>query len=171
MFSRISFHYHLFQNLLFLFSLFSAAFLISSLTFSQKLKCFFISCAYSPSAGGSTFDYVACLSFAFFFQCCCPALNSWWATCCRTVSLWGIMHTSVPLTFPEDQLPHVYHIAQLFPAAFSLKSSAWFQVCQTTFHLKCAFCTLVTLVSFLLLGYSYFCALMHVVPMFGAIFL
>lgn len=107
-----------------------------------------------------------CMSLFYFLQCRRSG-----------TTLGGLSH--VRLSPPEELctlLPHSpspkttffksITSLNLFPVVFCWNSSAWFQVSQTIFHLMYAFCTLVTLVSFLTLGCSYFCAFNHVVPFF-----
>lgn len=160
MFSRILSCYHLFQDCSSIFSPFFAAFLMIShiLPETQMLLDLLL-----PLTKYSRFHlWKYCMSVSYFLFSVVPSrYSSWWAAWCQTVSFWGIMHTSAPFTFPVSITS-----PNLFPMVFCLNSSAWFQVSQTTFHLKYAFCTLVTLVCFLLLGYSYFYAFNHMVPVF-----
>lgn len=112
------------------------------------------------------------MSLFYFLQCCHSG-----------ITLGGLSHVGlshVRLSPPEELctlLPHSpspkitffksITSLNLFPVVFCRNSSAWFQVSQTMFYLIYAFCTLVTLVSFLTLGCSYFCAFKHVVPFFS----
>lgn len=145
----------------------SCHFLNLSLTFSKKLKCFLIACVHSLSRF-HLWKY--CLSFFYFLQCCHSG-----------ITLGGLSH--VRLSPPEELctlLPHSLSpkttffksvtSLNLFPVVFCW-NSAWFHVSQTIFHLIYAFCALVTLVCFLTLGCSYFCAFIHVAPFFQAPFI
>lgn len=140
MFSRILSCYHLFQDCSSIFSPFFAAFLMISHILSETQMLLDLLLPLTKYSRFHLWKY--CMSVFYFLSSVVPSrYNSWWAAWCQTVSFWGIMLTSAPfIPSPCLSLHRTY-----FPWF-----SAWTPLLgfksQTTFHLKYAFSTLVTLV-------------------------
>lgn len=161
MFSRILSCFHFF-HVPFIFCLFFATFLIYLSHILQETKMLLdLLLPLTKYSGFHLWKY--CMSLVYFLQCCHSRYNSWWAVSCWAVSSQTVSSEELCTLLPHSPSPKI----TFFKSITSLNLFPWFSVGILLLGFKSlkpcfisyAFCTLVTLVSFLTLGCSLFLCL------------